>query len=176
MRTIIQYIVVILLITASAVVNAEESIRLSPAEWNAGEVEPDKEYRQNVKISLPTSTTGEITRIMPSCECLSAKVIKPSFVPGTSAGRDNDGEIEVILHVNQTLNTRFRIYLYIHINDDSKPAAKFNITGRIQGKGFNLGASEAVIFRTRVARKNKYISIKLKLFNLIKYSLLILRN
>ncbi|MBI4833293.1 MAG: hypothetical protein HY811_00510 [Planctomycetes bacterium] len=144
-----------------AFIHAQEAIQLSPSEWNAGEVELDKEYRQKVIITLPANASGEITQIRPSCECLSAKIIRGETKEERRETKNEIGEIEVILHANHTLNTRFRIYLYIHINNDSKPIAKFNVTGRIKGKGFGLGVSEAVIFRTRVAKDYETITKRL---------------
>ncbi len=143
------------LIFSTPILRAQSKINLDPAEWKLGEVELGRHYQTRVKVRLP-NPSDKITRVRPSCECLSAEVI-------SSQGQDaSDQLIKVELHPDHTLNARFKSFLYIHINDQKKPAAQFNVTGKIKGKGFGLKQSEIVIFRTRTAKNYNLIREKLE--------------
>ncbi len=153
MNKIIQYPLISLLIFFPRLLIAQPTIQLNPAEWNAGEVEIGKLYQQPVTVKIPEGI-GEITQVRPSCECLNAEITKKDLKDG--------GTVLLKLQPDQTLNARFTIFAYLHINNQTKPIARFNVTGKIKGKGFGLGASEIVFFRTKTAVDYELIRQKLQ--------------
>lgn len=96
------------------------------ARWDIGDAKEGETYEKVIEVKNTGQAPLVIHKARPSCECLSAEVVKKMAMPGEAA------TIRAKLII-EGLNREFEKYIYLQSNDAEKPVTAIAVSGKIVG-------------------------------------------